>query len=151
MVALPFWLTTANAEFQANGWGSNMRTQANLPAAGMISELAGHTYFQIITDPTTLPANKLHIYFNGTDTIYDPIYPDHAPRVLCHGRPYIRLRLIDGNGGTHINNYTGDWSLVPTTPIYIGFALFYNNLIIMDLSSKPGGAGVVKTFNLRKP
>lgn len=42
---LPFMLSQANTEFNGNGWGSDIRTKARLPAAGMLSELAGKSAF----------------------------------------------------------------------------------------------------------
>lgn len=41
----PFWLSAANTEFKGNGWGSDIRTKARLPAAGWLSELAGKSAF----------------------------------------------------------------------------------------------------------
>ncbi len=38
-------LSQANTEFNGNGWGSDIRTKARLPAAGMLSELAGKSAF----------------------------------------------------------------------------------------------------------
>lgn len=42
---VPFWLWQANVEFNGNGWGSDIRTKARLPAAGWLSELAGKSAF----------------------------------------------------------------------------------------------------------
>ena len=45
---LPFMLSQANTEFNGNGWGSDIRTKARLPAAGWLSELAGKSNFILI-------------------------------------------------------------------------------------------------------
>ena len=46
---VPFYMSQANTEFNGNGWGSDIRTKARLPAAGWLSELAGRTAETIIT------------------------------------------------------------------------------------------------------
>lgn len=127
-----------------------MRTQAGLPAAGMISELAGHTYFQILFDPWNTPAYRHYIAFDGANTVYWTRYPDTPRVVLCGGRPYMKIRVIDGNGGTNIHNYPGDWALVPTGEVEVVYGSYHPTTQV-DFSSKPGGGGVVKSVNLRRP
>lgn len=41
----PFWLSQANTEFSANGWGSNMLSKAGLGSTGLLSQLAGKSAF----------------------------------------------------------------------------------------------------------
>ena len=38
---LPFWLSAANTEFSANGWGSNILSKAGLGMTGLLGQLAG--------------------------------------------------------------------------------------------------------------
>lgn len=42
---LPFWLSAANAEFSANGWGSNILSKAGVAVPGWCSQLAGKSAF----------------------------------------------------------------------------------------------------------
>ena len=42
---LPFWLSAANAEFSANGWGSNILSKAGLGTTGLLGQLAGRSAF----------------------------------------------------------------------------------------------------------
>lgn len=38
---VPFWLSQANTEFQANGWASNIMGGAGVAVPGWCSQLAG--------------------------------------------------------------------------------------------------------------
>ena len=42
---VPFYLSQANTEFQANGWGSNILSKAGLGSTGLLSQLAGKSAF----------------------------------------------------------------------------------------------------------
>lgn len=41
----PFWLSQANTEFSANGWGSNILSKAGVAVPGWCSQLAGMSAF----------------------------------------------------------------------------------------------------------
>lgn len=43
--AKPFWLSAANTEFSANGWGSNILSKAGLGTTGLLGQLAGMSAF----------------------------------------------------------------------------------------------------------
>lgn len=42
---VPFWLSQANTEFQANGWASNIMWKAGVAVPGWCSQLAGRSAF----------------------------------------------------------------------------------------------------------
>ncbi|UYD60087.1 hypothetical protein OPFAMLBM_00066 [Aeromonas phage avDM12-TAAL] len=93
MVALPFMMSTANAEFRANGWGSNMRTQAGLPAAGMISELVDKRYLNLIEAPRLFNFIPVNFWFDGTNTIikHGGPYGSTAQYAIISGDPWIYI------------------------------------------------------------
>ena len=51
--AKPFWLSAANTEFSANGWGSNILSKAGLGTTGFLGQLAGMSAF--------IPTNTLTV------------------------------------------------------------------------------------------
>lgn len=85
-------MSTANAELRANGWGSNMRTQAGLGAAGMISELVEKTFLNLIESPRI--TNFLpNLWYDGTNTIirHAGPYGSYAQYAIIAGDPWIYI------------------------------------------------------------
>lgn len=79
---VPFWLSQANTEFQANGWGSNILSKAGLGTTGLLGQLAGRSAVSVIgTPPGTVHTVKKAPYFS--------IYNGAANTVFQHN-----------NGGT---------------------------------------------------
>ena len=111
---LPFMLSQANTEFNGNGWGSDIRTKARLPAAGWLSELAGMASLQkiasiqsVVTGNNTAPYATFSYNASTNQTIYTYIdgttvksYP------IFNGRAWVRIR----NGGiTYVNCTEARW------------------------------------------
>lgn len=83
-------MSTANAELRANGWGSNMRTQAGLGAAGMISELVDKVYFNLIEAPR-LYGSAPEFWFDGSNVIvkHSGPYGSIAQYAILSGDPWV--------------------------------------------------------------
>lgn len=88
-------MSTANSEFRANGWGSNMRTQAGLPAAGMISELVEKAFLNLIEAPRYAHFVPVDFWFDGTNTIikHGGPYGSTAQYAVIAGNPWIYIRF----------------------------------------------------------
>lgn len=103
---LPFMLSQANTEFKGNGWGSDIRTKARLPAAGWLSELAGKSSVTMLARMPSFVHNNVNPYIRY---IYSPSTnvttlltntPNSMPLNLFSGPAWIRIR----NGGVNYEN-----------------------------------------------
>ncbi|AWH15717.1 hypothetical protein KNT91_gp193 [Aeromonas phage 60AhydR15PP] len=111
---VPFWLSQANTEFQANGWGSNILSKAGLGTTGLLGQLAGMARLQkiasiqsVVTGNNTPPDATFSYNASTNQTIYTYIdgttvksYP------IFNGRAWVRIR----NGGiTYVNCTEARW------------------------------------------
>lgn len=93
-------MSTANAELRANGWGSNMRTQAGLGAAGMISELVDKVYFNLIEAPRLYNFIP-EFWFDGSNVIikHSGPYGAIAQYAVLSGDPWV---YVTQSGAIHL-------------------------------------------------
>ena len=108
--AKPFWLSAANTEFSANGWGSNILSKAGLGTTGFLGQLAGMASLKkiasiqsVVTGNNTPPYATFSYNASTNQTIYTYIdgttvksYP------IFDGRAWVRIR----NGGISYVNCT---------------------------------------------
>lgn len=112
--AKPFWLSAANTEFSANGWGSNILSKAGLGTTGFLGQLAGMASLRqiasiqsVVTGNNTPPyamfsynastRQTIYTYIDGTTVKSYPIFD---------GRAWVRIR----NGGiTYVNCTEARW------------------------------------------
>ena len=97
---LPFWLSAANAEFSANGRGSNILSKAGVAVPGRCSQLAGMASLKkiasiqsVVTGNNTPPyamfsynastRQTIYTYIDGTTVKSYPIFD---------GRAWVRIR-----------------------------------------------------------
>lgn len=71
---VPFWLSQANTEFQANGWASNIMGKAGVAVPGWCSQLAGRSAVTVIGTPpgtvhTVKRASCFSIYNGAANTV----------------------------------------------------------------------------------
>ena len=107
---VPFWLSQANTEFQANGWASNIMGKAGVAVPGWCSQLAGMASLRqiasiqsVVTGNNTPPyatfiynastRQTIYTYIDGTTVKSYPIFD---------GRAWVRIR----NGGIAYVNCT---------------------------------------------
>ena len=111
---VPFWLSQANTEFQANGRASNIMGKAGVAVPGWCSQLAGMTRFQqiaqiqsVVTGNNT-PPYALFSYNSSTQqTIYN--YLDGMTALsypIFNGRAWVRIRNA---GIQYINCIEARW------------------------------------------
>ncbi len=111
---VPFWLSQANTEFQANGWASNIMWKAGVAVPGWCSQLAGMASLKkiasiqsVVTGNNTPPyatfsynastRQTIYTYIDGTTVKSYPIFD---------GRAWVRIR----NGGiTYVNCTEARW------------------------------------------
>ena len=107
---VPFWLSQANTEFQANGWASNIMWKAGVAVPGWCSQLAGMASLKqiasiqsVVTGNNTPPYATFSYNASTNQTIYTYIdgttvksYP------IFDGRAWVRIR----NGGIEYVNCT---------------------------------------------
>ena len=115
---LPFMLSQANTEFNGNGWGSDIRTKARLPAAGWLSELAGKSNFilinaipSIIEPGTSLGTVK---FFIRSGTTYMSHNSGGNKELQMFNLPVWCMITADA-GMTFEGCTSGVWFLVDTT------------------------------------
>lgn len=112
--AKPFWLSAANTEFSANGWGSNILSKAGLGTTGFLGQLAGMASLKkiasiqsVVTGNNTPPYATFSYNASTNQTIYtyiDGITVKSYP--IFDGRAWVRIR----NGGiTYINCTEARW------------------------------------------
>ena len=111
---VPFWLSAANTEFSANGWGSNILSKAGLGTTGLLGQLAGMASLKkiasiqsVVTGNNTPPyamfsynestRQTIYTYIDGTTVKSYPIFD---------GRAWVRIR--DG-GITYVNCTEARW------------------------------------------
>ena len=116
---VPFWLSQANTEFQANGWASNIMGKAGVAVPGWCSQLAGMASLRriasiqsVVTGNNTPPyamfsynestRQTIYTYIDGTTVKSYPIFDGRAwVRILNGGIEYVncteaRWYQVDG-------------------------------------------------------
>ena len=100
---LPFWLSAANTEFSANGWGSNILSKAGLGTTGFLGQLAGKSAVIVVNLPGGA-LNDVNVlsYVSGTSgkNLIINVPANAAYRSTTTGGPALRCVIPDANSVT---------------------------------------------------
>lgn len=146
---VPFWLSQANTEFQANGWASNIMGKAGVPVPGWCSQLAGKSAY---TPTHTITIAHWSGILTGVPmwgcSILDgtgAISPDAFNGYLIWGLNYSDVNAF-GNGGVSLTTQGGQQRGVKLT-IPSG-----NSVVLPALApSDIGGGSIVYNNGIEAP
>lgn len=100
---VPFWLSQANTEFQANGWASNILSLAEVPAPRNCSALAGKSAAIVVNLPGGA-LNDVNVlsYVSGTSgkNLIINVPANAAYRSTTTGGPALRCVIPDAKSVT---------------------------------------------------
>ena len=130
--AKPFWLSAANTEFSANGWGSDILSKAGLGTTGFLGQLAGKSNIVFVKGPPTLIRTSAqwraalgfirrktacrHEYSLGSGGSWE-----ETGVTASESTPvYFRVTLVSGTGYEFVNLTNGQWTAFSETYRNVG-------------------------------
>ena len=158
---LPFMLSQANTEFNGNGWGSDIRTKARLPAAGWLSELAGKSNIVFVKGPPTLIRTSAqwraalgfirrktacrHEYSLGSGGSWE-----ETGVTASESTPvYFRVTLVSGTGYEFVKLTNGAWTAFSETYRNVGTKTTNSQFVVnVRYSTTMSDAGLLYDGNV---
>lgn len=158
---LPFWLSAANAEFSANGWGSDILSKAGLGATGLVSRLAGMSNIVFVKGPPTLIRTSAQwratLGFIRRKTARRHEYSlsgggswEETGVTASESTPvYFRVTLVSGTGYEFVNLTNGGWTAFDGTYRNVGTKTANSQFVVnVRYSTTMSDAGLLYNGNV---
>lgn len=158
---LPFWLSAANAEFSANGWGSNILSKAGLGTTGLLGQLAGKSNIVFVKGPPTLIRTSAQwraaLGFIRRKTACRHDYSlsgggswEETGVTASESTPvYFRVTLVSGTGYEFVNLTNGEWTAFSGTYRNVGTKTANSQFVVnVRYSTTMSDAGLLYNGNV---
>lgn len=158
---LPFWLSAANTEFSANGWGSDILSKAGLGTTGLLGQLAGKSNIVFVKGPPTLIRTSAQwraaLGFIRLKTACRHDYSlsgggswEETGVTASESTPvYFRVTLVSGTGYEFVNLINGGWTEFSGTYRNVGTKTANSQFVVnVRYSTTMSDAGLLYNGNV---